>query len=460
MRNIWNVKNQSRPDLLYVMICAAVFLAEAFLAWRQSVRYGGGYMSDVSLYVKIARRNPTPTRAVNWLFAHLMDLCGNTLGIAILLGLAVSLTIVANYLLLRYLFCSRFPENGDRLSGAGAPGFRGTGTPFPEAGDTATGCCADASADRRLLEAASVAALFSGPVYIPQLMPYFYEKTLSKYAWQSPTQIMMMPLAILALLLFFRIRERYFRRIAPGQWLLLSLAFLASAWAKPSFIMIFYPLMAAILLRDLIFGRRECGSVGRRFRSVLILGCSALPGMVYFLYLNKAMFGGASGTAGAGASEAAGAAASAAASGGDGSVIIQFGRAYFNQDFSVPLSLLAGLLFPLLVLLFNLPALRDIRYASGWLLLLIGIAEHFTFSETGRRAAHGNFAWGKKAGAYLLFLLSIWKFAENCRDPQFLQRRPELRRLYFVLGFVLLGLHVACQLYYFQLLLRGHHYMM
>ena len=271
---------------------------------------------------------------------------------------------------------------------------------------------------------------------------------------------MMMPLAVLALLLFFRIRERYFRRIAPGQWLLLSLAFLASAWAKPSFIMIFYPLMAAILLRDLIFGRRECGSVGRRFRSVLILGCSALPGMVYFLYLNKAMFGGASGTAGAGASEAAGAAASAAASGGDGSVIIQFGRAYFNQDFSVPLSLLAGLLFPLLVLLFNLPALRDIRYASGWLLLLIGIAEHFTFSETGRRAAHGNFAWGKKAGAYLLFLLSIWKFAENCRDPQFLQRRPGLRRLYFVLGLVLLGLHVVCQLYYFQLLLRGHHYMM
>ena len=76
MRNVWNVKNQSRPDLLYVMICAAVFLAEVFLAWRQSVRYGGGYMSDVSLYVKIARRNPTPTRAVNWLFAHLMDLCG------------------------------------------------------------------------------------------------------------------------------------------------------------------------------------------------------------------------------------------------------------------------------------------------------------------------------------------------------------------------------------------------
>lgn len=433
MRNVCNVKNQSRPDLLYVMICAAVFLAEAFLARRQSIRYGGGYMSDVSLYVKIARRNPTPTRAVNWLFSHLMDLCGNTLGIAVLLGLAVSLTMVANYLLLRYLFCSRFPENGGRVS---------------------------AFSDRRLLEAASVAALFSGPVYIPHLMPYFYEKTLSKYAWQSPTQIMMMPLAILALLLFFRIRERYFRRIAPGQWLLLSLAFLASAWAKPSFIMIFYPLMAAILLRDLIFGRRECGSVGRRFRSVLILGCSALPGMVYFLYLNKAMFGGASGAAGAGASEAAGAAASAAASGGDGSVIIQFGRAYFNQDFSVPLSLLAGLLFPLLVLLFNLPALRDIRYASGWLLLLIGIAEHFTFSETGRRAAHGNFAWGKKAGAYLLFLLSIWKFAENCRDPQFLQRRPGLRRLYFVLGLVLLGLHVACQLYYFQLLLRGHHYMM
>ena len=433
MRNVCNVKNQSRPDLLYVMICAAVFLAEAFLARRQSIRYGGGYMSDVSLYVKIARRNPTPTRAVNWLFSHLMDLCGNTLGIAVLLGLAVSLTMVANYLLLRYLFCSRFPENGGRVS---------------------------AFSDRRLLEAASVAALFSGPVYIPQLMPYFYEKTLSKYAWQSPTQIMMMPLAVLALLLFFRIRERYFRRISPGQWLLLSLAFLASAWAKPSFIMIFYPLMAAILLRDLIFGRRECGSVGRRFRSVLILGCSALPGMVYFLYLNKAMFGGAPGAAGAGASEAAGAAASAAASGGDGSVIIQFGRAYFNQDFSVPLSLLAGLLFPLLVLLFNLPALRDIRYASGWLLLLIGIAEHFTFSETGRRAAHGNFAWGKKAGAYLLFLLSIWKFAENCRDPQFLQRRPGLRRLYFVLGLVLLGLHVACQLYYFQLLLRGHHYMM
>lgn len=428
---------------MLLCLCLLTFLAETFLAWQQTIRYNGGYPSDVSLYIDIATKRPTPLRAINFLFSHLLDLFGNTLGIALLLGLAVALTVVANYLFLSYLLnrngvCPNGGEGSTSSDKAQSTGLLLLVRRFLGLEHTYIG------ADRpRLLALSALMALFSGPVYIPGLMPYFYTHTLSKYAWQSPTQIVMMLFGILSLWLFLRMRDSYLEKIKPLQWILLTLGFLASAWAKPSFIMIFFPLMAVVLVWDFLFGSTRCPSLGKRFRNIFIVGSSVFPSMIYFLVLNSSVFGEATYGTSTGAKH----------------VTIMLGRAYFNQDFNVPLSLLAGLLFPLLVLLFNLPALKNLRYSSGWLLLFIGIAEHFTFSESGWRTTHGNFAWGKKAGAYFLFLISLGKFLENLWNPEFLKNRPGLRKFYFGLGMILLALHVLCQLYYFYLLARGYNYL-
>lgn len=298
-------------------------------------------------------------------------------------------------------------------------------------------------------EILSLVALFTGPIYIPRYMPYFYAKTQSKYAWQNPTQIMMTAFAVFALLAFYKVYENYMNRISVVSWCVLAIAFLLSAWAKPSFIMAFFPAAAIILLSDVF--RKEpkwegCKKV-RRFRQVVIMGLTMLPSCIYFLLLNNTLFGKSTQEASVEAGKEA------------SKVVIDFGRAYFNQDFSITLSIIAGLSFPLFVLLFNLKSLKEQAYTVGWLTVLWGYAEHFTFSESGPRATHGNFAWGKKVAIYLIFVISMAKFMENLADPEFLRGKKNWKRAYEAIGIVLLGLHMFSQLMYLNHIGHGGKYM-
>ncbi len=443
-------------DLTFVLCCLGAFLTETFLAYRQIVLYHGKYLSDLSLHLTIARRDRYNYRMIGFLVNCMDRITANPLAIAVVIGLLVMLTLIGNYLLIRF-FTGRFAES--RISS----------------------------------EIMAVLALYTGPIYIPKYMPYFYAKTQSKYAWQNPTQIMVTVFSVFALWIFYKVYEHYMERITVCGWVILAMAFLLSAWAKPSFIMEFFPAAAMVMLVDLFSKRRWDGVTGlishdalsndcadettgtpstmrsgagdarfvhdasdagafpysltHRFRQVFLLGMTMLPACIYFLMLNSTLFG-------ANAQEASSEAGKEASK-----VVIQLGRAYFNQDFSVPLSLLAGLAFPFFVLLFNLRDLRKPEYAVGWLTVLWGYAIHFTFSETGPRATHGNFAWGKKVAIYLIFAISMAKFLENLYDPNFLRGNKSRKLAYAILGCFLLGLHMTSQLVYLVHLGHGGRYM-
>ena len=400
---------QRPADIVFALCCLGAFLSETFLAYRQIILYNGKYLSDLSLHIRIARRDQYNYRMIGFVVNAMDRITTNPWGIALVMGILVLLTLVGNYLLIRFL-TKRFMES------------------------------------RIPAEIMAVLALYTGPIYIPKYLPFFYAKTQSKYAWQNPTQIMVTVFSLFALLAFYKVYEHYLERVSLRGWVLLALSFLLSAWAKPSFIMAFFPAAAMVLLADLF--RKDAGLKPMdRFRQVFILGMTMLPACIYFLLLNNTLFGSSAGQA-------------AAASGKEASkVVIDLGRAYFHQDFSVSLSILAGLCFPLFVLLFNLGELRKREYALGWLTLLWGYAEHFTFSETGPRATHGNFAWGKKVAIYLVFVLSMAKFVENLYDPDFLRGKKSFKILYGTVGSLFLLLHMTSQVVYLLHLGRGGRYM-
>lgn len=415
-------KLQRPADLTFALCCLGAFLTETFLAYRQIVLYNGKYLSDLSLHLAIARRDRYNYRMIGFLVNVMDRITRSPLAIAIVIGLLVMLTLIGNYFLIRF-FTRRFAES--RISS----------------------------------EIMAVLALYTGPIYIPRYMPYFYAKTQSKYAWQNPTQIMVTVFSVFALWIFYKVYEHYMERITICGWLLLATAFLLSAWAKPSFIMEFFPAAAMVMLVELFMKHRHDGvsemlspdplscSFAHRFRQVFLLGMTMLPASIYFLMLNSTLFGSnvqaASSEAGKEASK----------------VVVQLGRAYFNQDFSIPLSILAGLAFPLFVLVFNLRDLRKPEYAVGWLTVLWGYVIHFTFSETGPRATHGNFAWGKKVAIYLIFAISMAKFLENLYNPNFLGGRKSRKIAYGIVGCLLLTLHMASQLVYLVHIGHGGRYM-
>lgn len=405
-------KLQRPADIVFGICLVLTFGMETLLAYRQSILYHGKYFSDVALHLNIARRDQYTYRMIGFLVKYMDKITTSPWAIAVVLGLLVALTVVGNYLVIRFLTKGKVES-------------------------------------RIPAEILSLVALFSGPIYIPRYMPYFYAKTQSKYAWQNPTQIMMTVFAVFALLAFYKVYENYMDRISVTSWCTLALAFLLSAWAKPSFIMAFFPAAAMILLGDVFRKNPEWEGIRKapRFRQVVIMGLTMLPSCVYFLLLNNTLFGKSAQEASVEAGKEA------------SKVIVDFGRAYFNQDFSVTLSIIAGLCFPLFILLFNLKNLKDQNYAVGWLTVLWGYAEHFTFSESGPRATHGNFAWGKKVAIYLIFVISLAKFMENLTDPEFLRENRNRKILYGTVGILLLVLHMISQLIYLNHIGHGGKYM-
>ena len=402
-------KLQCPADIVFLLCCVGTFLSETFLAYRQIVLYNGKYLSDLSLHIAIARRDQYYYRMIGFLVNTMDHITTNPWALALSMGVLVLLTVIGNYFLIRF-FTKRFTES------------------------------------RIPAQIMAVLALYTGPIYIPKFMPYFYAKTQSKYAWQNPTQIMVTVFSVFALLAFYKAYEHYMEKISTKGWAMLALAFLVSAYAKPSFIMAFFPAAAMILLADLF--RKDTGlKPMSRFRQIFILGMTMLPACIYFLLLNNTVFGESRQEV-------------TSSTGGEASkVVIDLGRAYFNQDFSITLSILAWLAFPLFVLLFNLRELKKPEYAVSWLTVLWGYAEHFTFSETGPRATHGNFAWGKKVAIYLVFAVSMAKFVENLYNPDFLKGSRTRKIAYGTVGAVLLFLHFASQVVYLVHLGHGGKYM-
>lgn len=408
---------QRPADIVFGICLALTFAMETLLAYRQSILYNGKYFSDMALHLNIARRDQYTYRMIGFLVKYMDKVTASPWGIAAVIGLLVLFTVAGNYLLIRFF----------------TKGITKTRIPA---------------------EVLSLVALYTGPIYIPKYMPYFYAKTQSKYAWQNPTQIMVTVFSIFALLVFYKVYENYMEGISMKSWILLAVTFLLSAWAKPSFIMAFFPAAAMVLLADVfrtvdISEIRDCRIVSKayRFRQVVIMGLTMLPSCIYFLMLNQTLFGKDTQQASVEAGKEA------------SKVVIDLGRAYFNQDFSITLSIIAGLAFPLFVLAFNLKSLKKPEYAVGWLTVLWGYAEHFTFSESGPRATHGNFAWGKKVAVYLMFVISMAKFVENLYDPEFCKGKKHLKIAYGVVGIGLLVLHMGSQLVYLNHIGHGGRYM-
>lgn len=405
-------------NLLFAISIFLTFLMSLFLTYRQTIRYDGRYMSDFKAHINLSLSSPYNRRMIVILVKIMDAITHSTLGIAIIISIMASLTIIANYYLIKSVIQlnskkSGILDNNDKYI----------------------------NVQRGIMEIAALIGLFSGPIYIPRYLEFFYMKTQSKYAWQNPTQIMGTLFAILAFILFIKVYDDYLENFDFKKWLLVSLGFLLSAYAKPSFIMSFYPVVAILLIKDIVISNSKM-NFSEKFKKAFFLGSTMIPGFLYFLYLNSSLFG----------------------SGNDldeearSKVVIDFGRFYFDVDFNIGLSFIAGMAFPILVLVFNINLLKKPYILAGWLNLVFAYAEHFTFAEDGKRAGHGNFAWGKKIGIYIIFVISLGIFIQNIYDKKYLSNKKWLRYIYILAGALLISLHVICNLYYMWILLKGGDY--
>ena len=397
---------------------AALYAVTAFMFYRQTIRYNGGYKADTSIYVNMSKEQHG-VRLITWIYHWLYSLRGDTLCIALYMAAVIVLLVLANYAVIMWYLARRplLAKAGTAKHFAADPGTAGS-----------------AVGERAYAQAASLIMLFTGSMYLPVLHERFYKASWCTFAWHSPTQQLMILFAMLSLLLFLIIYDGYMEHINPLAWIGLMITSLISVWAKPSFMLIFIPTVIVVFLIELAAKAKD-GKTGRRFRRLFLFGLSMVPSGILILWLNSSIFG----------------------EGSENKVAMSIGGAD-GFGYNIYAAAFCGLLFPAIVFLFNLRRLRELPFQIAIGMLAAGIAEWMVFHEVGTRGEHGNFAWGRQFGCYYMFVCALSLAIGNYRDKEFLKGNKFLRACYFTVLTVTLALHVLSQMYHFYLMFRGHDY--
>lgn len=385
-------------DIFYLAILAfLVRICFNLFGWMM-VNADKLYRSDIPAYIMILEDRPgSVTRLIYIIFRTCIKLSGSELGISVFLALLIALICLANHLYLHYYSDSN-PKK---------PVYR------------------------FLLHFFSIAVIFTGPIYVPEIHPAFYRLTVPTFAWHSPTQMLLILFSVLATYCFFRMYENYEEGVSPLWWLLSSIFFFLSAYSKPSYILDAVPAIIIVFLLELF--KKGDITLGTRFRRLFVMGLSFLASGIYLIifYIH----------------------AYKAPDSGD----IVFAPVEAAEDApNFAIAIVCSLLFPIIVALFNHKRfISDRRYLMIILIAAMGLLQQCLFSETGWRSSHGNFTWGSAIGGYMLILTSMGIIIDNIKNKGFLSDKKALKFLYYLMAFGALSMHLISNIYYFYTLYNG-----
>jgi len=390
-------------DIIYIAAVVAFAYVCYGLFANMAVNTDGNFKSDLPYYINRALNGENEiSRMPYLLFRVLYNLTGSKAGISIFLGAVVGLLVFANYGYIRY---------------------------FGRIGRTS-----ELRYDV-IAKIMSFAVLFLGIIYIPGVRTWFYRNSYPTYAWHSPTQQIMTLFAVLGMICLLKMFDGYEQKIDPWWWIGAAVSFFLSAYAKPSFILDLGPALIITFLIELFC--KTGLSIGKKFKKLFIMGLSLVPAGVYMLALSFMIY-------------------LSSDKAGDGSVMIS------SDGFDLRHMIVAlcfSWAFSLIVGLFNLKKVFcDRKSTLVALTALMGLVQAIVFDESGRRANHGNFLWGRIIGGYILTLTCAAIAIDNFKDPEFMSKCRWLRVPYFILLAAAFIMQVGSQVYYFYTMCLGGGY--
>ena len=242
----------------------------------------------------------------------------------------------------------------------------------------------------------AVMALVVGPLYLRFYNHRYYLGQGSPNLWHSPTTVAVRPFMILITVLTVEywacssdeqivIGKKSIRKALAYQWILMILL-LISTIIKPSYLMVYLPVCGIIALMRLWKGR------GKNFISLVAEHLYFIPSLLVFLwqYIKIYLLGGINGNVG---------------ETGIGIAFFKVARLYAS---SVTISLILKMAFPfLIIILWRKVLFKDRLFQLVFAQFLAGLAITWTFTETGKRASHGNFGWGNILAASFLWIFCL-----------------------------------------------------
>ena len=388
-------------DGVYFAVIALITTVCFRLFGWMIIVYQDRYHSDIRYYVRSAADDSRPhwKRLIEFVFSKLHDLNGGTFEINLYLALVIAGVILANFLIMRFFL------NDDGIH-----------------------------PPRQVLEACSIAALFLGPIYVPEFHQYFYRFSFDSFAWHSPTQQSMVFFSLIATFCFLKMFLYYEKGVRPVWWIASMIAVFLSTWSKPNFFMDLCATVVVLFLIEILVNGRE-GIVGRTAR-LFVMGCTLIPSGVYMIILNRVEYG----------SEES-----------EDRVVFEFVNTFAQNHMKA--GFLCGVAFALVVCAANLYLLKDRKYRFAAGIFITGILQWMLIHEEGPSAAYGNFSWGRDYGDYFILLISVTIALANWYDrTRLFGGRKIPRYIYFTIIAGLFLMHLISGTYYFYLILTGHGY--
>lgn len=263
------------------------------------------------------------------------------------------------------------------------------------------------------------------------LMAFYIKKVNSAHyigyecanMWHNSTYIFMRTFALWTILVFLDLYGGYREKIEWKKWILFTVLLAVTTGFKASFLTVFAPLLAIILLYDLI---RKV-----KFKFIFAMACTVLPSLAVMFAQSIVLSGGS----------------------GNGYAISPFTALSLRGEHP-KVSLVLSVVFPIAVLSTHIfDFYKDKIYFCTLIMWAVAFLEVFLLVETGERSLDGNFFWGYSIALFFLFLVSMIKavrdFYENINKSRF--------TAYFVFtGECLIALwHILSGISYFVILLTG-----
>jgi hypothetical protein len=276
--------------------------------------------------------------------------------------------------------------------------------------------------ERVWLAALALVMSLVGPLYLPFFNRDLYLGQGTPNIWHNPTWVLMQPLALLTVGLWYRsLGHRQPRAAAAWRRAGASIALLASTFVKPSFAVVFLPALA--VLAAIRGGSLREKALGFAHLAILAAPTLALLGFEYLRHY-------------------------AAADSGTRLIVAPF-VVWGAKTPSVAISALLTVAFPLVVSIGWPETLREDRGLQViWIVTAIAFLERALLAESGPQMMHGNWAWGYFIALKLLFVFALAAFLGRAGGPG--RVRPRV-----ILAWTVLAFHLAAGLWYLDCLLSG-----
>lgn len=272
-----------------------------------------------------------------------------------------------------------------------------------------------------------ISLLFVSAIYLPCLQLNRYIGVGTPNPWHNATILATRGFAIGTFFSFVTLWEKYMKKTESKDVCIFCVYLFMTTLTKPSFTFIFCPAIAVLFVYELFHLAKNKNLKWEYVSRLLFIGAAFVPTFILLIYQYiKTFFFYGEGNSGIGFS---------------------IGLVWKRWSYSIFLSVVLGLCFPIFILLANWKlVIKNKLYILSWICVISGFLEALCLYEKGPRIYDGNFFWGYYHGMQLVFITSSIIFFKTFNKKTF---------LYKIVGSGIYLAHLICGIHYFIIVFKG-----